>query len=29
MRKEVDQLTKRVHDIQQRYGKPKKSPRDS
>lgn len=26
MKKEVDRLFKRVHDIQQRYGKPKKSP---
>lgn len=29
MKKEVDRLSKRVHDIQQRYGKPKKSPRKS
>ena len=28
MKKEVDRLSKRVHDIQQRYGKPKKSPRN-
>jgi hypothetical protein len=28
MKKEVDRFSKRVHDIQQRYGKPKKSPRN-
>lgn len=28
MKIKIDQLTKRVHDIQQRYGKPKKSPRN-
>ena len=29
MKKEVDRLTKRVHDIQRQYGKPKKSPGNS
>jgi hypothetical protein len=29
MKNEVDRLSKRVHDIQQRYGKPKKSPGNS
>jgi len=27
MKKEIDRLTKRVHDMQSRYGKPKKSPK--
>ena len=29
MKMEVDRLSKRVHDIQRQYGKPKKSPRNS
>ncbi len=29
MKKEIDRLSKRVHDIQSKYGKPKKSPRNS
>jgi hypothetical protein len=28
MKKEVDRLSKRVHDIQRQYGKPKKSPKN-
>ena len=27
MKNDIDHLSKRVHDIQSRYGKPKKSPR--
>lgn len=29
MKKEIDRLSKKVHDIQSKYGKPKKSPRKS
>lgn len=29
MKKEIDRLSKRVHDIQSKYGKPKKSPKNS
>ena len=28
MKKEIDRLSKRVHDMQSKYGKPKKSPRN-